>query len=92
MSRQASGLSFENIAAPDYERPTSNRPWYPQFRPGAEDSGEVTVFQGADAAHALRGLRLRKVTVAGVPLRDAATAARVANLTVGPFVEEVAFE
>jgi hypothetical protein len=86
-----SGLLFENVEAPFYERPGSNRTWYAQFRPGDPGAGDVPVFQGADAAHAVRGLVLRNVVVGGVRLTDRAAAAKV-GLTIGPFVEGVQIE
>jgi len=80
-------LLFEDITVEGHPRPERNRTWYAQFRPA--DSGAV--FQGADQGHRVRGLTLRRVVVNGVRLTDAATADRVANLTLGPFVEDVAF-
>ena len=81
-------LRFEDITVEGYPRPDSNRTWYAQFRPA--DSGAV--FQGGDEGHRLRGLTLRRVVVDGVRLVDAATADRVANLTLGPFLDNVQFE
>ncbi|HVE85714.1 MAG TPA: glycosyl hydrolase family 28 protein [Myxococcales bacterium] len=86
-------LSFENVQAPFYEPPPNNWTWYAQFRPGAPAMySDVPVFQGADAAHAVRGLRLRDVVVNGTRLVDRATAEKAANLTFGPFVEGLVIE
>jgi hypothetical protein len=85
-------LTFENVEAPGYRRPASNWTWYAQFRPGGETGDDVPVFRGADASHALRGLVLRNVVVNGVRLHDRAGAERVANLTIGRFVEDVTIE
>ena len=85
-------LVFENVQAPDYKRPKSNRTWYAQFRPGSVTCDEVPVFQGADAEHAVKGLHLRNVVVNGVRLTDRAIAEKVANLQIGPFVEDATFE
>ncbi|HYV47315.1 MAG TPA: glycosyl hydrolase family 28 protein [Myxococcaceae bacterium] len=86
-------LTFENVDAPFYERPASNWTWYAQFRPDAPAMyGDVPVFRGADATHAVRGLTLRNITVGGARLTDRAAAERVANLTIGPFVEGVVIE
>lgn len=85
-------LRFDDIFAHGHERPANNWTWYAQFRPGNADRDDVAVFQGADAAHAVRRLALRNVVVNGIRLLDRATAARVANLTIGPFVEDVTIE
>lgn len=86
-------LTFENIDAPFYERPASNWTWYAQFRPDAPAMyGDVPVFRGADATHAVRGLTLRNIIVGGARLTDRAAAERVANLTIGPFVDGVVIE
>ena len=85
-------LLFENIEAPGYGRPESNWTWYAQFRPDAGAGAEVPMFQGADAAHPLRGLILRNVVVNGVRLLDRKMAEQVANLSIGPFVEDIRFE
>ena len=85
-------LLFENIDAPDFERPANNWTWYAQFRPGAATGGPVPVFQGADASHALHGLILRNVVVNGIHLRTRAMAEEVANLAIGPFVTDITFE
>ena len=84
-------LLFENIEAPGYGRPDSNWTWYAQFRPDPVE-GVCPMFQGADAAHPLRGLTLRNVVVNGVHLRSRAQAEEVANLSIGPFVEDIRFE
>jgi hypothetical protein len=52
----------------------------------------VPVFEGADEEHAVEGLTLKHVVVNGQHLRDAATARRLANLSVGPYVPDVVFE
>ncbi len=86
-------LTFDDISAPTFRKPASNWTWYAQFRParpGPRDT--VNVFEGADEAHAVDGLRLSGIIVNGQHLRDAATARRVANLTVGPHVRNVTFE
>ena len=50
------------------------------------------MFAGADAAHAVDGLRLRGVVVNGRPLVDRDTARKVAGLTFGEFVRDVSFD
>jgi len=86
-------LTFEDIEAPTYAPPASNWTWYAQFRPGRPEHGSVVpVFEGADARHAVDGLRLKDVSVGGRPIRDAASAAEIANLTFGPHVRNVSFE
>ncbi|HEX4420812.1 MAG TPA: glycosyl hydrolase family 28 protein [Kofleriaceae bacterium] len=89
-------LVFEDIDAPGFTPPASNRTWYTQFRPGDAGGnaaeGAVAVFAGADAAHAVRGLVLRNVVVRGERLRDREAAARVAGLTIGPHVDDVTIE
>ena len=44
--------------------------WYAQFRPGRPAGRRVPVFEGADADHAVDGLRLRSLVVNGRPLVD----------------------
>ena len=74
-------------------KPASNWTWYAQFRPARPGAGTtVNVFEGADETHAVEGLRLRGIAVNGQHLRDAATARRVANLTIGRHVRGVTFE
>ena len=86
-------LTFEDVTAPDFTRPAWNWTWYAQFRPGRPGpEATVNVFEGADEAHAVDGLELRRVTVNGEHLGDAATAASVANLTIGPHVRNVTFD
>jgi hypothetical protein len=85
------GLSFEDVEALEFVRPATNSTWYAQFRPGGT-SEPVAVFQGADDLHAVGGLLLRRVVVNGFHLADRATAERIANLTIGPFVEGVVIE
>ncbi len=86
-------LRFDEITAPTFTKPESSWTWYAQFRPGRPGPGAtVSVFEGADAAHPVDGLLLRRVIVNGRHLADAATARRVANLTVGPHVRNVRFE
>ncbi len=86
-------LAFEDVTAPAYEPPASPWTWYAQFRPSRPAEGAaVPVFEGADEGHAVEGLRLSNVVVNGVRLRDAATAARVAGLTIGEHVRDVSFD
>ena len=86
-------LTFDGVSASSFVKPPSNWTWYAQFRPARPGSGTaVPVFEGADEAHQVEGLRLKDIVVNGQPLRDAATARRVANLTVGPYVRGVTFE
>ena len=86
-------LTFDNVTAPTYVAPASNWTWYAQFRPGRPGPGTaVNVFEGADETHAVEGLTLRGLIVNGQHLQDAATAQRVANLTIGPHVRDVIFE
>jgi hypothetical protein len=86
-------LTFDDVSAPSFVKPVSNWTWYAQFRPSPPRVGAaVNVFEGADEAHALEGLRLRGIVVNGQHLRGAATARRVANLTIGPHVRGVTFE
>ncbi len=86
-------LSFEDVVAPAYAPPPSAWTWYAQFRPGRPGPGDdVPVFAGADEEHAVDGLALRNVVVAGRRLVDADTARDVAGLTIGPFVRNVRFE
>jgi polygalacturonase len=83
-------LSFEDVNAPAYRVPASGWTWYAQFRPGRPGPEEpVPVFAGADATHAVDGLRLRNVVVNGRRLTDVDRAREVAGLTVGPFVNGV---
>ncbi len=86
-------LTFEDVTAPTFTRPAGNWTWYAQFRPGRPGpEAAVNVFEGADETHAVDGLTLRRFVVNGQHLGDAATAASVANLTVGPHVRNVTFE
>jgi polygalacturonase len=86
-------LTFDDVSAPSFVRPSSNWTWYAQFRPTRPGPGTaVPVFEGADEAHPVEGLTLKHVVVAGQHLHDAATARRVANLSVGPHVRDVTFE
>ena len=86
-------LTFDDISAPSFVRPASNWTWYAQFRPTRPGPGTaVPVFEGADEEHAVEGLTLKHVVVNGQHLRDAATARRLANLSVGPYVPDVVFE
>jgi len=86
-------LAFEDIVAPAFVPPPSNWTWYAQFRPGRPGpDAEINVFEGADAEHAVDGLRLRRVVVNGRHLHDAATAHAVANLTIGAHVRNVTIE
>jgi hypothetical protein len=85
-------LTFEDIDAPKYDRPESNWTWYTQFRPGGANEENVVMFAGADAEHAVHGLRFKDVVVNGVRLKDRAEAEKVANLNIGPFVDDVTFE
>ena len=50
------------------------------------------MFEGADDAHAVEGLRLKNVVVNGKHLTSADVAKSEANLTIGPFVKGVSFE
>jgi polygalacturonase len=86
-------LTFDDVSAPSFVRPSGNWTWYAQFRPTRPGPGTaVPVFEGADEAHPVEGLTLKHVVVAGQHLHDAATARRVANLSVGPHVRDVTFE
>ncbi|HEX2756131.1 MAG TPA: glycosyl hydrolase family 28 protein, partial [Candidatus Limnocylindrales bacterium] len=86
-------LAFDDVVAPSFVRPTSNRTWYAQFRPGRPGPDvAVDVFEGADDTHAVDGLRLGGFVVNGQPLRDGPAARDVANLTIGPHVRNVSFD
>jgi hypothetical protein len=86
-------LRFEHVTVPEYAPPAGAWTWYAQFRPTRPTAGEdVPVFEGADPAHAVDGLRFRDVVVNGTRLADAATAARVAGLTIGDHVRDVSFD
>jgi hypothetical protein len=86
-------LMFDNVTAPTFRTPASNWTWYAQFRPGRPGPGTtVNVFEGADEMHAVEGLTLKALVINGQHLHDAATAERVANLTIGPHVRDVIFE
>jgi len=86
-------LALEDIAAPSFTPPASNWTWYAQFRPARPQPGtEVDVFEGADEAHAVDGVTLRRLVVNGRHLRTAAEAQQVANLTIGNHVRRVSFE
>ena len=86
-------LAFDDIAAPSFTPPASNWTWYSQFRPSRPEPGaEVDVFEGADEAHAVDGLSLRRLVVNGRPLRTADEARTVANLTIGKHVRRVSVE
>ena len=86
-------LTFDDVSAPSFARPASNWTWYAQFRPTRPGHGAaVQVFEGADEAHRVEGLTLKHVVINGHHLRDVATARRVANLSVGPYVRDVSFE
>ena len=86
-------LTFEGITAPAYGKPASNATWYTQFRPHAvSPAGPVHVFEGADEAHQVQGLRLKDVVINGKPIRDAGAARRVAGLSIGPYVRDVTIE
>ena len=80
-------LSFEDVTAPEYRVPSGGWTWYAQFRPGRPPEGApVAVFEGADDAHRVEGLRLRNVVVNGRRLTSARDAREAAGLTIGPFV------
>jgi hypothetical protein len=82
-------LAFERIGAPAYHPPASAWTWFAQFRPERPGpTEEVPVFAGADEVHAVDGLTLRDVVVAGTHVTDEASA-RGAGLTIGPFVRNV---
>jgi polygalacturonase len=86
-------LTFDDVRAPSFVRPGSNWTWYAQFRPTRPGPGRaVPVFEGADEAHPVEGLTLKNVVINGQHLHRAATARRVANLSVGPYVRDVTFE
>ena len=86
-------LTFDDVSAPSFVRPSSNWTWYAQFRPARPGPGTaMPVFEGADEAHPVEGLTLKHVVVNGQHLHDAAAARRVANLSVGPHVRDVTFE
>jgi hypothetical protein len=86
-------LTFDEVAAPTFRRPSSNWTWYAQFRPSQPGPGaEVNVFEGADETHAVDGLRFKGFVVNGHHLGDATAAGRVANLTIGPHVRNVIFD
>jgi hypothetical protein len=86
-------LTFEDVVAPAFAKPASNWTWYTQFRPARPQPGAVVdVFEGADEAHAIEGLRLKGFVVNGQRIGDAASAVEVANLTVGPHVRDVTFD
>ncbi len=89
---QIRDLTFEDVSAPVYAKPAGNWTWYAGFRPARPGPGdEVNVFEGADQAHAVDGLRLEGFVVNGQRLGDAATARSVAGLTIGPHVRNVTF-
>jgi polygalacturonase len=86
-------LTFDDVVAPEYKKPSSNWTWYAQFRPPRPSEGsQVNVFEGADALHAVEGLRLKNVVVNGVRIDSQDTARDVANVTIGPHVRNVTFE
>jgi hypothetical protein len=86
-------LTFDTVTAPTFMTPANNWTWYAQFRPGRPGPGTtVNVFEGADEMHAVEGLTLKALVINGQHLHDAATAERVANLTIGPHVRDVIFE
>ena len=85
-------LAIEDVTAPTFTPPASNWTWYAQFRPSRPAPGSaVNVFEGADEAHAVDGLAVRGLVVNGERIADAAGAARLAGLTVGPHVRRVTF-
>jgi polygalacturonase len=87
-------LVFEGIDAPAFAPPASNWTWYAQFRLSGPQPGNsnVPVFEGADAEHRVQGLTLRDFVVNGQHLTDVTVAAEVANITFGPFIENLTFE
>jgi hypothetical protein len=86
-------LTFDDVTAPTFTKRASNWTWYTQFRPARPRLvATVNAFERADELHAIDGLRLKGLVVNGQHLRDAATARRVANLSVGQCVRNATFE
>jgi hypothetical protein len=86
-------LTFDDVSAPTFTKPASNWTWFVQYRPARPGPRpSVNVFEGADESHAVENLKLRAIVVNGQHLRDAGSARKVANLTVGPYVRNLSFE
>ena len=80
-------LTFDDVSAPSFAPAGKQLDLVravPPTRPG--HGAAVQVFEGADEAHRVEGLTLKHVVINGHHLRDVATARRVANLSVGPYV------
>ena len=61
-------LTFDGVSAPSFIKPPSNWTWYAQFRPARPGSGTaVSVFEGADEAHPVEGLRPKTSSSTGSP-------------------------
>ncbi|MFU8851190.1 glycosyl hydrolase family 28 protein [Micromonospora sp. SL1-18] len=76
-----SNVTFRNVRVTDYH-PSSN---------STNDNKTPYAFHGYDAQHQVTGLAFKDVFVNGRLLTDYVAAARVAMLSFGPYVQDVAF-